>query len=525
MLLVGTKYDMMKHIFLSFCMYSNVIVLKAQSSCDPLSSDNVANSAYIPGLCGKTFYPEANLTPFSPRGLFVVSSEDDQYYHVLGLERNRVSNEGRVVWYKDDDYDGIAEDSVVLATAPKLSHGLVVDKGYIYASSDTTVYRWPYILDENSNKLMNADEYREIIVKNMNADGQGGAPGGHKTRTLAFDDYGRLYISVGSGANVDKDSTRSRIRRFDLYNTTTNTELEDVIAAGGIDFMTGYVFADGLRNEVGLAFDKYGVLWGVDNGPDELERDDLGGDIHNDNPGEELNRFPTDEEGMHWGYPYCWTEYSLPPNVGGGRGTIWGWPGFSTDDDVTDEWCRENTRPPVIPMQAHSAPLGITFYNYKSDLPSYCPNNKEAFPEEYDGDAFIGFHGSWNRDVPTGYKVVRIPMTDGLPTNSLDDPIDIMWHYDNGIDTKDDGYNAKWPSGLRPADVKFDMCGRLLVSSDGTRRSDYSYYGQTIVTIFASEIEEYDEKVTSGVDASDESSSSSAATTVSSVFCSIFGCN
>ena len=49
-------------------------------------------------------------------------------------------------------------------------------------------------------------------------------------------------------------------------------------------FQTGEVFADRLRNEVGLAFDKHGVLWGVENGADRLEREDLGGDIHNDNP-------------------------------------------------------------------------------------------------------------------------------------------------------------------------------------------------------------------------------------------------
>ena len=51
-----------------------------------------------------------------------------------------------------------------------------------------------------------------------------------------------------------------------------------------IDFSLGEVFADGLRNEVGLAFDAHGVLWGVENGADNLVRDDIGGDVHNDNP-------------------------------------------------------------------------------------------------------------------------------------------------------------------------------------------------------------------------------------------------
>ena len=113
----------------------------------------------------------------------------------------------------------------------------------------------------------------------MNADGNGGAPHGHKTRTLAFDNQGRLYVSIGSAGNVDMNSYRSRIRRFDLSTSSFP-----------LDFATGEVYADGLRNEVGLAFDRFNVLWGVENGADKLFRSDLGGDIHNNNPSEELNR-------------------------------------------------------------------------------------------------------------------------------------------------------------------------------------------------------------------------------------------
>jgi glucose/arabinose dehydrogenase len=113
----------------------------------------------------------------------------------------------------------------------------------------------------------------EIAIENMNADGNGGAPQGHTTRTLIFDDQDYLYISVGSNDNVDPDSYRSRIRRFYLENSTMP-----------LDFQLGEVFADGLRNEVGLAFDKHGDLWGVENGADNLFRSDLGGSITKDNP-------------------------------------------------------------------------------------------------------------------------------------------------------------------------------------------------------------------------------------------------
>lgn len=389
--------------------------------------NTIPYAAYEFGICGKAFVRE--IVGYEPRGLFVTKEG-----YVLGLERNREKGIGRVVYYIDEDKDGEAEVSYVLATAPRLNHGLAVFEGYVYASSDTTVYRW--LLSEARGST---EDESEIVINNMNADGTGGAPYGHTTRTIVFDEYGRLYVSVGSAGNVDEDSHRSRIRRFDIT----------VLPEGGIDFQTGLVFADGLRNEVGLAFDSYGVLWGVENSADNLYRSDLGGDIHNDNPAEELNRFLESTVGQHWGYPYCWTEYNIP-STGLGTGTLWAWPGSIHDD----YWCRNYTNSPVLAFQAHSAPLGIAFFRYSDDLPSYCPIHT-SFPSNYDGDAFIAYHGSWNRDIPTGYKVVRIPMTNGMPTG--DPPIDILWHAGSG---------AKWPNGLRPVDVKFDSCNRLLVSSD-----------------------------------------------------------
>lgn len=184
----------------------------------------------------------------------------------LALERGSES----VVRFFDSNGDGIADSREPLASATELNHGLAVHDGYLYASNDERVYRWAY---NSSSADPSVTEMEEVIV-NISADGNGGAPYGHTTRTLAFDEAGRLYVSVGSGYNVDADSFRSRIRRFDL-------SIKDNFP---IDFTTGQVFADGLRNEVGLAFDRFGVLWGVENSADNLMRDDLGGDIHNDNP-------------------------------------------------------------------------------------------------------------------------------------------------------------------------------------------------------------------------------------------------
>jgi glucose/arabinose dehydrogenase len=135
----------------------------------------------------------------------------------------------------------------------------------------------------------------------------------------------------------------------------------------------------------------------------------------------------------------------------------WAWPSFLAAGIISDEQCRDDYMSSVVSMQAHSAPLGITFYDWKppEDFSPECDGT--AFPEEMNGFAFIAFHGSWNRDPPTGYKVVYVPMDDNGDATS--EPLDLLAH---------EGQDAKWEDGFRPVDVDFDDCGRLLLSSDGT---------------------------------------------------------
>lgn len=397
-----------------------------------MTSCGLPNSLMHHGFCAVDFGIDIS----RPRSVRVHGDD------VFVLERGIQS----IVHLFDSDGDGVPDGKETVASASNLNHGLAIHDGYIYASSDSTVYRWPLY---DTTAIGNTAYYdfplgnQEIVVTNINEDGTGGAPQGHTTRTLEFDDSGTMYISVGSNRNVDADSHRSRIRRFNMTS--------EVLPA---DFQTMEVFADGLRNEVGLAFDKHEVLWGVENSADNLYRDDLGGDIHQDNPAEELNRFRAEDAGKHYGYPYCWTEYNLPTGLG--RGTVWAWPSFYESNAITDDDCRKDYVAPVISMQGHSAPLGITFFEWKS--PEEQCNGIESFPQTMDGYAFIAYHGSWNRDIPTGYKVVYVPMDEnGDPT---DQPIDLLSHAPP---------NAQWEDGFRPVDVDFDSCGRLIVTSDGTR--------------------------------------------------------
>lgn len=379
------------------------------ATCNAPASARIDNAAVPAGFCASVWAQDIG----APRGMVVADSGD-----VLVVERDA----GRVLALWDDDGDGVsgADERAVLATSAGLNHGLAVHGGFLYASRDSAVFRWPY---SGQRADLGA---AETVIKGLPAGG------GHSTRTLALDAQGRLYVSIGSGGNVDADSRRARVVRFDL---TT-------IPSGGIAYSEAFVFADGLRNEVGLAFDAQGVLWGVQNGVDNLERDDLGGDISEDNPAEIVSRFTV--EGAFHGYPYCWAEYDLDPGVGLGRGALWAHPNTMDDGTHDDAWCRANVQPPVVAMQGHSAPLGLTFYDGAS------------FPGDYRGDLFVTFHGSWNRSVPTGYKVVHIDLGGAIPGEPTP-----FFEFSGTNDT-----SPAWP--YRPVDVRVGKQGQLFVTSDAS---------------------------------------------------------
>lgn len=292
-----------------------------------------------------------------------------------------VTTPGQILALYDEDGDRSASETerATFASAPRLNHGLAFapDGAYVYASSDTTVYRWAYQRGDRS-----ASGEAEVVVK--------GIPGGgHVTRTLLFDREGRLYVSIGSAGNVDATpeewATRSLIRRYDVA----------AVPEGGYEVGAGELFASGLRNEVGLTLDSQGRMWGVENGRDNLT-DPTFGNIVNDNPAEELNRFDVAAPGKFYGYPFCWTEGVL---ASGGQGPGTSWPDRSpelpAEHRKTNEYCRDASAvvPVAFAMPAHWAPLGIVEYT-GSVLP-------------WKGDLFVTAHGSWNREPATGRLIAR----------------------------------------------------------------------------------------------------------------------
>lgn len=188
-------------------------------------------------------------------------------------------------------------------------------------------------------------------------------PGGHDRRTLGIGSDRKLYISIGSSCNVcaDPPDEQAVIWRTDL------------------DGRTREVYARGLRNTIG--FDWHAQtkqMWGMDHGVDWL------GD---DYPREELNNLVA---GENYGWPYCTNEQKPDSRM----------PPPNKQDPVA--YCKQTT-PPALTYTAHAAPIAMLFYA------------GSTFPAEYKDDAFVAFHGSWNRKPASGYEVMRIHFENGKP--------------------------------------------------------------------------------------------------------------
>jgi len=288
------------------------------SQCNRLTYSSMPN-----GFCPRVWATGLG----SPRSILTVSD-----HQLLVLEKNSQS----VTALFDDNNFG-PPTRVILGSASGINHGLEIYNGYLYVSSPSTVYRWKFT-PGSRDKLGTA---QSVIT---------GVPtGGHSTRTMRFKD-GKLYLQCGSYSNVDADYSHSQIRAFTIPDNFNRA----------ISWNEGEVFYYGMRNEVGLRFDSRGRLWGVENGCDNLFRRDLGGNIKEDNPAEEVNIF---EGKGFYGYPYCWSEGKL--NNGRGARSQWVHEDFMGKGNYSDSWCEASAIKPVWALQAHTAPLDILFFPSK----------------------------------------------------------------------------------------------------------------------------------------------------------------
>ena len=230
---------------------------------------------------------------------------------------------------------------------------------------------------------------------------EGSGARGHFTRTIKFGSDGRLYVSVGSSCNVciEKDDRRAKI----LVMNKDGSNMKE--------------YARGLRNAVFFTWSYVdGRMWAT-----EMGRDGLGDDV----PPDEINIIA---EGNNYGWPICY--------------------GNNIHDDEFDKNtyirnpCMEPFETPSrIDLQAHVAPLGLGF------IP------EEGWPEDMRYDLLVAQHGSWNRSVPVGYKIVRLKL-------------DAKGNYE-GVDDFISGWLTKDNKALgRPVDILIQPGGVMYISDD-----------------------------------------------------------
>lgn len=292
-----------------------------------------------------------------------------------------VTLKGSIQRLRDADGDGFFQPSEISEYASTGSYGNNCDidgaGGYLYAGGREGVKRWPYSPTSTSG---GAGE--DVVV--------GQPTGGHQHHTVHVYD-GWLYVHSGSAGNATNpkspayDDERSLIRRFDLSTFTPGAPLQ---------WLSGEVVTAGLRNANGFARSGKGRIFAVVNGLDDIGYE--GKNVHDDNPGEQVVEIAA---GKQYGYPFCFTAQRVVRANGEvvPAGTQLYNQGFGVHDDA---WCATSSSKPATFIQAHSAPLDLTFFDAQP---------KGALPERYRGGAFVALHGSWDRQPATGYKVIWIP--------------------------------------------------------------------------------------------------------------------
>ena len=275
------------------------------------------------------------------------------------------TRENRIRKLSDTNGDGIAEKQETFATAENglnIPFGMAFAAGSFFLGNTDEVLRFPFA--EGQTALEGKGDRIATLP--------GGGYNQHWTRNVVVSpDGNQLYVSIGSQSNVREEPLpRASVQRMNLDGSEQTT------------------FASGLRNPVGLDFQpQTGDLYATVN-----ERDGIGDDLVPD-------YFTRIQLGEFFGWPYAYlSSKNLDPRQTTNKG-------ISNNPELASQ-----TKTPDVLFQAHSAALGLQFYD------------GDTFPQRYRNGAFVAFRGSWNRSAGTGYKIVFIPFDDkGRPTGSYED--------------------------------------------------------------------------------------------------------
>jgi len=312
--------------------------------------------------------------------------------HVYVTEREA----GQVTLLRDQDNNGEADETQPVASGlgedKQGVHGLALspEEDYLYMVTDTQLYR-AAVLEEGE-----LDE-PELVLDNLPEAGQ------HPNRTLEFGPDRLLYLSIGSATNAaaEPNPLYATLVRFDPDQPDLTVDSLEI-------------YAEGLRNTIGFAWNPLdGQLYGWDHSSDGR------GD---DWPPEEINRL---EEGGHYGWPFCGGNQEVDLHVS-----------EDPPEMTKQEFCAE-TVAPLVTHQPHTAGMQWVYYN------------GGQFPAEYQNDAFVTLRGSWNRNPPVGYEIVRIR------------------HDQTGAPVAVEPFASGWLQGPPDAPAQFGRLSGLAQAPDG----------------------------------------------------------
>ncbi len=326
---------------------------------------------------------------------------------------------GKITLLRPDPNGGVPKQ-YTFASGLNSPHGMVFHNigqvTYLYVSETNQVSRYVYLPGDTQA------QDGHVVVSNL--------PGGgsHPLKNIAIDSNDELYVSLGSSCNVCTADTTGSPQRGAIY----------VYNADGSG---GRLFAHGLRNAEGLAFlPGTNQLWVAMNNRDDIPypSNDSSGNYgkvmtsYVDNHPPDL--FTSVRDGGNYGWPFC------DSNSDGGLDRM----PFLQDYDVNRDGHVDCTAMdiPDKGIQAHSAPLGLSFLQ------------GSGFAAPYINGAVIGLHGSWDRSVPTGYKVIWYPVNSGSAPGPA---VDLVTGWLDPVT------NKAWG---RPVDAVTDAAGALLISDD-----------------------------------------------------------
>jgi len=264
-----------------------------------------------------------------------------------------------ILLYRDADHDGKAESITTFLSGLSQPYGMLIIGQSFYVANTDGLWQYPY---KRGDTKITATGKKILSLP-------AGGYNNHWTRNLTTNaDKSKIYITVGSGSNVGENGLENEVRRANILEVN-------------LDGTGEKIYASGLRNPVGVDWEPTtNTLWTAVN-----ERDGLGDDLVPD-------YITSVKPGAFYGWPYAYFGQNEDPRLKG----------------KNPEMVKKAIVPDVA-VGAHTASLGLAFYK------------ATKFPVKYQGGAFIGQHGSWNRSAISGYKVTFVPFKAGKPNGKPED--------------------------------------------------------------------------------------------------------